>query len=245
MPTDDSSRATAPRFDLYATVHKALRTAMTDALLRLGRTDADDPADLAGAADTARRLLELCRAHVAHENTWVHPAIEAAAPGGSSVIAADHVEHLVVIDDLLARVAALADVEPACRAAEVHALYHRLSLFVAHNFEHMHVEETAHNGLLWAHYTDEELLALHDQLVASIPPEETMVVMRWMLPAVSPAERQAILADIRAKAPPPVFDAVLGMLRPLLAASDWAKLERGLALGATAPAAKAAEALAA
>ena len=33
-----------------------------------------------------------------------------------------------------------------------------LALFIADNFQHMHVEETAHNAVLWARYTDAELM---------------------------------------------------------------------------------------
>jgi hypothetical protein len=96
----------------------------------------------------------------------------------------------------------------------------------------MHVEETAHNAVLWAHYTDAELAAIHEALVASIPPEEMMLVARWMLPSVGAAERLGMLLDMRSKAPPPAFAAVLETIRPHLSAGDWSKLARGLALDA-------------
>ena len=108
-------------------------------------------------------------------------------------------------------------------------VYLLLSLFVADNFEHMHEEETAMNDLLWATHTDAEIIALHDRLVASIPPQETMALMHWMLPQVGHAERVMILADMRAKAPAPAFAAVLDIAGRVLSAADATKLRDALA----------------
>ena len=99
---------------------------------------------------------------------------------------------------------------------------------MAHNLEHMHVEESAHNSALWAYYTDAELVDLHNRLVASIPPEEMMFCMRWMVPFMNPGERAAVLADMRAHAPAPAFAAVLEMVRPHLQAREWDKLMAAL-----------------
>jgi hypothetical protein len=90
----------------------------------------------------------------------------------------------------------------------------------------MHIEETANNAALWAHYTDAELMALHDRLVATISPADTMQTMRWMVPALTPQQRAAVLGGVKAEAPADVFDAVIGVVRPHLEPNDWAKLAR-------------------
>jgi hypothetical protein len=112
----------------------------------------------------------------------------------------------------------------------LHGLYLALALFVADNFAHMHVEETLHNGALWAWYSDEELRGIHGALVASVPPEEMMQVMRWMVPQLSAPERLATMDGMRATAPAPAFNAVLDVARPHLSERDWGKLMRGLGL---------------
>ena len=94
----------------------------------------------------------------------------------------------------------------------------------------MHVEETAHNAVLWARYTDAELVAIHDALVASIPPEEMMFTLRWLVPFMNPAERAAMLRDMRVHAPAPAFAAALEVVRPHLAGREWDKLAAALAL---------------
>jgi hypothetical protein len=224
--------AEAPRFDMYSGIHKALRAFMADTLLAVGRMDADDPEDVAQVSDRALQLLGMCGSHLAHENQFVHAAIEARAPGASDVIANEHGEHLKHIADLAELVAVLRGTAPGKREIAAMRLYRALSLFIAENFQHMHVEETAHNAVLWARYTDAELVAIHDALVASIPPDEMMVTARWLVPFMNPPERFHLLADIRAKAPAPAFQAILETVRPHLAAGEWAKLARALELPA-------------
>lgn len=222
--------AAAPRVDLYAGIHKALRALMADTLLALGRMDCDDPLDLASGTQRLQQLLDFCRGHLQHENRFVHAAMEARAPGASEAIAHEHAQHEQDIDRLAAQATGLLHCPPPARAAGALALYRQVSLFVAHNFEHMHVEETAHNAVLWARYTDAELIAIHDALVASIPPEEMMFTLRWLVPFMNPAERAAMMRDMQAHAPAPAFAAALEVVRPHLSEPEWAKLATALGL---------------
>jgi hypothetical protein len=59
----------------------------------------------------------------------------------------------------------------------------------------------AHNAVLWTRYTDAELAGIHHALVASIPPQEMMYILRWLVPFMNPAERSAMMADMQAHAP--------------------------------------------
>lgn len=134
--------AEQPRFDIYAFIHKALRAYMTDTLLALGRADVEDDVALQAAAGQVVALADFCRSHLAHENAWVHPAIEARAAGASAAIAHDHEHHEAEIDGLRADAQALCGLPADARAASAHALYRRLALFVGDNFRHMEVEES-------------------------------------------------------------------------------------------------------
>ena len=58
------SQTRAPRHDLYAQIHKALRLAMVDTLTRVGRLDADDEAEVKAAVAAVRDLVSLCRMFV-------------------------------------------------------------------------------------------------------------------------------------------------------------------------------------
>ncbi|MEZ5605660.1 MAG: hemerythrin domain-containing protein [Burkholderiaceae bacterium] len=221
----------APRYDIYAFIHKALRAYMVDTLVAVGQLDVNDDAALTQTGARVGQLLAFCRSHLSHENHFIHPALEQYAAGSSQAIAAEHVGHERAIDALAAAVQVLTSCPPPARARVARALYQQLALFVAHNFEHMHQEETAHNAVLWAHHRDEEIAAIEGAIHASLDPDEAMLCMRWMLPNLAPVERALVLADLRAQAPASVFDAVLALVRPQLSAPQWDRLARDLALG--------------
>jgi hypothetical protein len=221
--------AKAPRHDLYGPVHKALRRFMADTLHRVGSADPFDDADLADALAQVQSLLHSMRSHLKHENDFVHAAIEARRPAGARQTADDHMAHLESIAALEADVLALRAAPREQRDQRMGRLYHHLALFVAENLNHMQLEETANNALLWAHYSDAELQDIHGRLVASIPPAEMMGWLRWFAVALSPAELAGMLGDMRAKAPAEAYAAVLHLVRSHVDARRWAVLERALA----------------
>lgn len=222
--------ATAPRFDMYVGIHKAMRALMADTLLAVGRVDTSDERELVNTQRRVLELLQFCAGHLRHENEFVHTAIEARAPGASELIAHEHSEHQLHIDRLGDAAMDLLKVAEGQRDAAALSLYRQLALFMADNFQHMHVEETAHNAVLWSRYTDAELVTIHNALVASIPPAEMMFTLRWLVPFMNPAERTALLADMQAHAPAPAFAAALDVIQPHLSQTDWTKLAVSLGL---------------
>jgi hypothetical protein len=214
-----------PRYDTYAFIHKGLRAFMAHTLVRTGRLDVHDEAELAEVSEELRALLTICRHHLDHENTYVHTAIAARQPGACDLVAHEHVEHEAAIAELEGMVDALPG-----DAAALRRLYLRLSLFVAENFEHMQREETQMNAALWATHSDEEIRAIEQRIIASHEPQEMQLALRWMVPHLSPEERSAMLDGMRAHAPAEAFAGVLGLIRPLLGGRDWRKLSQALGL---------------
>ena len=226
------SASPAPRMDLYVSIHKALRAFMTDTLGRIGRIDVSDRADRDAALAQLDELLGLCLAHLGHENEFVHTAIEARQPAGSQRIAGEHGEHVETIAALQAEADALRAAAGSDAERLALRLYRHLALFVAENFQHMHIEETVHNALLWQHYSDAELGALHGRLLASISPQEHLVVARWMVPASTPTERAAIVGGAKAQMPPEALLGVMRMVRPHIDDAGWAKLAAAIGIDA-------------
>lgn len=218
----------APRLDLYQGIHRAMRAMMADTLVSLGATDAADDAAVDAALVRLDALIELCAGHLAHENQFVHTAIEARRPGTTERIAEEHVGHETDLDELRAGARALRRARGPVRAAVADRLYRTLALFVAHNFEHMEYEEEVHNAALWDAYTDAELAAIHDRLVAAIEPAKLMAFLRWIIPSIPHAERVGMLSGMRIGAPEGVFEAVLDIAYRHLVQPEWAKLARAL-----------------
>jgi hypothetical protein len=231
-----SAAGHSPRTDLYAPIHKALRSMMMDTLWRVGRADAFDHDEMDATHSQLSALLSICTAHLSHENEFVHPAIDARLPAGSRRTADDHVEHLQSIEALRAEAQAWFDAAPAERMPLGLRLYRHLALFVAENFQHMHIEETANNAALWAHYSDAELEQIHGRILAHIAPPRMLETLRWMVPALAPVERAGMLVEMRHSMPTHIFQGVLDIVRPHVGEDGWAKLERDLAIGRQEPA---------
>jgi hypothetical protein len=191
----------AARPDLCAPMHKALRHALGDTLVRVGRMDPGDDAAWQRTLDQLDDVLGLCEAHERVENALVHPFVESRAPGATLRTAAEHDEHRDHLTNLHAESARLRAAARCERAASAQRLYRHLALFAADAWRHMHVEEATLGALLWQHFDDAELLALHELVAASLGPEMLLRSARWMLPALTPAERAAALVDLRPRLP--------------------------------------------
>ncbi|RZU02959.1 hypothetical protein [Rivibacter subsaxonicus] len=218
------------RHDTYRNIHKALRALMFDTLARIGRVDIEDREDLDATLARLDRLLAHLRSHVAHENEFIHAAIEARRPSAAQTTAGQHVEHL-------ASIAALADEAQALRAAAVDQrpplalrLYRHLALFIAENLEHMHFEETTNNATLWALYSDAELDEIHGRLVAHLDPRILTEVLGWMAAALNPQELAELVIGMQREAPPEAMRAALAEIRPRLDERCWARLARAIGL---------------
>ena len=219
-----------PRFDFYGPIHKALRMLMTRTLVRIGSVDAHDDADREDMLSEVEALIDLCRIHVDHENHHVHPMVEAAQANASAKISGEHDDHLVEIDALATAVALLRAAPEADRDRLANALYHRFVAFVAHNFEHMAYEERVHQPLLWARFSDAELLAAEQAIIADTPPAQGALVAASMLAAVNGTERVGILAGMRAGMPPELFEVMVDDARRRLPPRTWANTARALGL---------------
>jgi hypothetical protein len=219
----------AGRFDIYLGVHKGLRSFMADTLTSVGRLDARDADDVARTLAQVRGLLDACRHHLNAEDRFIHAAMEARRPGSAADRAGEHADHAQAFERLEADVRAVERAQPDARAAAALHLYRDLAVFVAENLEHMHAEETAHNAVLWATHGDEEIAEIQHAIVASIHPEAMAVFMRWMIPAMTPAERAGLLGGIQLNAPREVLERILATVRPHLGERDWTKLMAAIA----------------
>jgi hypothetical protein len=219
----------APRYDAYLVIHKGLRALMSDTLVRVGRMDPFDDDDTREAVARIRELLALAETHLEHEDRFLHPAMEARAPGSTRHVEADHRSHREALARLATGCRRVESAEGAVRASAALELYRSLALFVAEDLVHMHAEETQNNAVLWATHSDAEIVAIVDRVVASIPPEKNAALARWMVAASAPAERARMLGHARTTMPAGAFAGMLRGIVSQLDGKDRAKLEAALA----------------
>lgn len=230
MPNADLLALTAARrWDIYGPIHKGLRYAHGHMTIRLGA--ADYGADLAPLIADLRAHLEIAAQHLAHEEAFIHAALAARAPDAVAGLEDQHEHHRARFATLAAAIARLECADPAVRPALGRLLYLEFSAFVAEDLVHMLHEESQTWPLLCALFSDDELVAMEQSIIASLSPTETIDVMRLMLPAMNPAERTGLLTGMKAGAPQQAYAAVIEhAARPTLPVDDFAELERlGLA----------------
>jgi hypothetical protein len=206
-----------------------VRAFLFDTSTRLARLDLDDREEVVAAVQQIRELLTFCTNHIAHENQFVHTAMEARQPGSSAATAHEHAHHAETVARLLTDSQVLESGADTQRHFAWRRLQRDLALFTGNNLLHMDTEESHNNAVLQACYTDAELEALHQQILAAPTPDEMAMSLRWILVGSSPAERSLLMAGVRADAPPPVFGAMMNIARENLSGRDWNKLAVALA----------------
>ena len=154
--------------------------------------------------------------------------VPAHRAGAARQASEDHADHETSLAIISAQIAQVRESSGCTRTRAALRLYRLLAIFVGENFLHMHMEETDHNEALWLACSDAELIELEHRIHAMIQPAEMALALRWMIPAMTPAERLAVMGPLREAVPPAVFESLLDDVRPHLDARALAKLESGL-----------------
>jgi len=218
--------------DFYGAVHKGLRLALGQMLVRLGAADPAD-ADLPGLMAELRDQCRLSEHHLTHEDEVIHTALEARAPGSTLRLAQAHEHHRATFGELEAMIRQVEAAPAEAKVRRLRDLYLRFSLFVAEDFAHMAEEEQFMLPILQSLFTDEELMDMEDRIVSGLAPEEMVAVARLMIPAATRTDRLAMLGAMRANAPAEAFAAIIGLAaQPTLSPADFAHLSEGLGLAA-------------
>lgn len=217
------------RLDLYRPIHKAIRLCLLDTVTRVGNLDETLDVEVRETANAVRALLAMLAAHIVNEDV-VHRAVERRCPGSSAALAHAHEEHAAELGRLEEAVCRLESTAAQDRQPLAHALYLELARFAGENLAHMHVEETQMNPLLWSLFDEAELFDIYNQILAAEPPEQLAAGVRWLVPALTHAERVAVIQGARAGIPPAVFDQLVAGTRTLLSERDFERLCGALGL---------------
>jgi hypothetical protein len=212
------------RHDIYSAIHKAIRGSLCENLIALGQTDYSQPAQLQISLTALKQVLELCEQHIQHENNFIHPALVCLPEVNNLQTADQHVEHQEAISELRFQIHQLENAAHSQRETLMQHLYRSFAMFVAENIEHMAIEESHNNQLLWAHYSDQQISDIENQLVMSLTPQENHSSFSLMLKYFNQPQRFQLLTDVREHAPAEVFDYVSEIARQVLTESEWQDL---------------------
>lgn len=223
MPVNDR------RYDIYALIHKGLRAYLSHVLLEVGRTDWRCATNRSSSLLAVRELLGVCEAHLEQKHDRVLPAMEARRPGASKEAQLSYQGHRHAINQLQDVAATVEVANHYNRESAGEWLYRELAMFVADNLELMATEERYNNRVLWDTHSDAEIIEIEQQMLAAMPAERMLPLVRWTVPNLAPDERALMLGEmLREGASAEVFDCVLAMLRALLPPKEWGRLTLAL-----------------
>lgn len=220
MPTNYMPDET--RYNFYRNIHKALRLGHCRMLPALGALDYRDRARTEAVMGELRNLMAMGRGHLDGENREIHAALEERAPGASTHAADDHADHEASFAEIEDMIRAIEQAALAERELMGRRLYRRYAMFVAHDLEHMEIEETELLMALHEAFTDDELKAMEARIVSAVPPQKMAAVMMLMAPALSHGERVDLVGKLRQALPAPAFDGLLAnAIKPALDGADY------------------------
>ena len=187
-----------------------------------GNTDYSNAESLEKLKILSVELITLLDLHLHSEEDVVLPALEAKMPGSTSENVEEHEQlkkEVQAFDKQLTNITV--NSAPNSGAKFYEAVYNFHSKYIAH----MAMEESDINPLIWANFTDEEIMAWHGQVMSTLTPDQIMLWFKYIVPALNPFERSMIMGGFKENAPAEFFDKLLNMLKEYMSENEHLKLE--------------------
>ena len=214
--------------DMYRDIHKGIRNGLFGVTLAAGQVDPHDQAAVRTVADRWTAVVELLVSHAEHEDVFVQPVIERFAPVYAEEIAVAHPRLEAQMAELEVLADRAADACPEQARLLTHRLYLGLASFTAEYLQHQEFEEFEVMVMLSQYVSPEELRAIDNAIVASIPPEQMAKSAAYMLPAMNIVDQTELYAGARAGVPPEVFQGMLMLAQAVLEPQRYDELARRL-----------------
>ena len=215
---------------VYEVPHKAIRNALSQFSLLAGNTDYNDKSEMEKLKNVADDIFKLLDSHAKHENNVPLKYLEQKLSGSS---VHDKEDHARIESEVYKLEESLKDLyERSGKGEDLrypgNDFYVQLSDFHAKYLLHMLEEERETQPLLWKNFTDEELFQQETEIRSNIPPEEMLMMAKYMFPAFSNSARVEMLRSIAAAAPPQFYEAVMKVAESVLSADVFKKLKTQL-----------------
>ena len=211
-----------PRFDLFTSIHKALRAMIYDTGSALQTADFADEAGARRAFAAVQPALGQMQHHHDLEEEYVFPKVRPFEEEMIDDLQAQHDQ----VERLLGVAAVAADeTDSADAAARVGAgvdLNRRYNELTALFLEHLAHEEATLLPATWRHFDDAQLVAIQGAIMAAQRPEDLMQTLQWMFKGLNRMELVEILGAAKATMPPPALDAVRQLGAANMEPAAWA-----------------------
>lgn len=215
------------RVEMYRNIHKAIRHIMYTIALALGSADFRDQKSRRESLEQLRGTITMLQEH---EETFVHPPpLESRVPGITKSFEGNHEDDERLFDrmrELGSQIEAVEDNDQ--RVALGNELYGIFNTYIGDYLGHLDREETELEQALWDHFTDQEIAAIDQQIMGSIPHDRMAVWVPIICNSWNASELTAILAGMKQGAPPEAFAGMLIMVEQATPAATWETVRKAL-----------------
>jgi len=205
----------------YAFPHKGLRNAISQLVMTAGSANSSDADSLTKLKALAEEVFSILEHHSHSEESVTLPALEAKVVGSTVANVEEHKELEEEIEKLRNHLKGM-DVDSG--PDKFSEFYAAISGFNSRYLNHMEMEETKMNTLIWSNFTNEELMGQHGQIMSKMSPETTSMMLKYIVPALNHAERSVIMGGLKANAPAPFYESVMDVLSGIMATNDYQKM---------------------
>lgn len=209
------------RPEIYTKVHKALRKALFDLSYTAGNTDFTNDESLVSFAKFYHEVIKFIEEHGKNEELYQLPVLESKLPGSTI---RDNREHEIIVKKIKLLKRSFNNLvfsSAVDRILKGEVFYHLLNEFISDYLIHMRDEELETAKLFYEHCTDEEMISAFKKIITNTPPQDMMIMLKYMIPALNCSERVDLLTNLKQNAPQPAFNAVMILAQSLLPTEDW------------------------
>lgn len=218
------------RYNSFNQIHKALRALLYNTSLTLQQTNFSDENETAVAIEKVQTVVDMFDHHAHTEDAHILPAIAAYEPSVVAAFEAEHVTDLKLSEQLKDSIYALQLADKAKVEMGIE-LTKSFVAFMVFNLTHMAKEEDVINKILWRYYTDEEIIGIHQNIVAGITPKVLQTSAKWMIKGMSNPEIVEWMKAVEQTAPEPVFQGLFATAESELSDERFRQVLEGLTEG--------------
>jgi len=193
------------RINIFHQIHKGLRALLYESSLLLQQTDFSDEQEMQIAISRVTMVADLFNDHAHQEDKFILPVIRKHEPSIVDAFEREHAMDTKLTRALKNSLQALQMASPMVRPEMANVLYKTFVQFMVFNLEHMSKEENILNKILWRYYSDEEILAIQKDILASLTPWSATNGSRWMMRGLNNAEIVSWLKSVEESAPEAAF----------------------------------------
>lgn len=218
------------QINIYVSVHKGIRNLIGRFSFQAGATDWNDSKAVSKLYEEWVEVTKLLNSHQHHEDKFIHPLLDKISLGSHRSYEDDHQVQEKILENLndhFKRI--LKGNGSENKKLEIGLEFYRdLNLFYADFLKHLHREETEAERILNALCLPEELTAMLENLIGSIPQDEMLVYIDSMFPAMNLPECIDLLKNIRQWAPVEFFYVLADRIHKIRGEFDWNIIKESL-----------------